>query len=57
MIYKYPNRPNFIPLDNSDLIDKYIGFYNSGNECAINNLLNIYPEFTHQVKLRLNKIL
>lgn len=57
MIYKYPNRPNFIPLDNSDLVDKYIGFYNSGNEHAINDLLSIYPELAHQVTTRLNKTL
>jgi hypothetical protein len=54
-IYNYPNRPNDIPLDNRDLIDKYISLYNSGNPNCIKELLNIYPEFTEEVTNKLNE--
>ena len=44
-IYKYPNRPNCISLDNSDLIDKYINFelngINGGNKIFIRYLSRI----------------
>lgn len=49
-IYRYPNRPKNVPLDNSDLIDKYIKFEESGLTGAIDELLEIYPEFTEIVK-------
>lgn len=49
-IYRYPYRPESIPLDNSDLIDKYINYENSGLIGAINDLLKIYPEFTEIVQ-------
>lgn len=45
MVYRYPNRPKNVPLDNSDLIDKYIEFENKGLIGAINDLLEIYPEY------------
>lgn len=54
-IYKYLNRPNHIPLDNSDLIDKYINFELIGIKGAIKSLLDIYPEFEHIVTEKLNK--
>lgn len=54
-IYKYPNRPNNIPLDNSDLIDKYINFELNGIKGAVNTLLTIYPEFESIVTEKLNK--
>ncbi len=54
-IYKYPNRPENVPLDNSDLIDKYIKFEKSGLTGAINDLLEIYPEFTNAVKTKLEE--
>lgn len=54
-IYKYPNRPNYIPLDNSDLIDKYINFKLNGIKGAVNTLLTIYPEFESIVTEKLNK--
>ena len=54
-IYKYPNRPNYIPLDNSDLIDKYINFELIGIKGAIKSLLAIYPEFEHIVTEKLTK--
>lgn len=44
-IYQYPDRPNNIPLDNSDLIDRYINFEQNGIHGAIKNLLTVYPEF------------
>jgi hypothetical protein len=49
-IYKYPDRPNDVPLDNSDLIDKYIKFEDSGIKGAINKLLEVYPEFEDLIK-------
>lgn len=56
-IYKYPNRPNHIPLDNSDLIDRYINFELNGIKGAINSLLTVYPEFESIVAVaeKLNK--
>ena len=48
-IYKYPNRPNCIPLDNSDLIDRYISFEKQGIEHAVDSLLEVYPEFKNKV--------
>ncbi len=48
-IYRYPNRPNYIPLDNSDLIDRYISFEKQGIEHAVDNLLEVYPEFKDKV--------
>ena len=44
IIYRYPNRPKEIPLDNSDLIDKYISFYKMGNKGIIDKFLMLYPE-------------
>lgn len=49
-IYQYPNRPKNIPLDNSDLIDKYINYEKNGLTGAINELLDIYPEFKEIVR-------
>ncbi len=55
IMYRYPNRPKEIPLDNSDLIDKYIFFENSGIKGAIDSLLKVYPEFKEEVKKRINQ--
>lgn len=55
IIYKYPNRPTNIPLDNSDLIDEYISFEKQGIKGAIDKLIEVYPEFTDIVKERLNE--
>lgn len=49
-IYRYPNRPDSMPLDNSDLIEKYISFEEKGIPDAISHLLKIYPEFTDEVE-------
>lgn len=55
IVYRYPNRPKNVPLDNSDLIDKYIEFENKGLTGAINDLLEIYPEFAEIVKEKMNE--
>lgn len=52
-IYRYPNRPENVPLDNSDLIDKYIAFEHQGLTGSIKKLLEIYPEFTKTVEEKL----
>lgn len=52
-IFRYPNRPKNIPLDNSDLIDKYINFEHLGLTGAIKDLLSVYPEFTKIVEEKL----
>lgn len=48
-IYRYPDRPLDVPLDNSDLIDKFIRFEDSGLTGAVDHLLRIYPEFSEIV--------
>ncbi len=48
-IMRYPNRPKSVPLDNSDLIEKYIRFEKSGLKGAVGDLLRIYPEFAEEV--------
>lgn len=53
-VYRYPDRPSDVPLDNSDLIDKYIRFERSGLTGAIDDLLDVYPEFKEEVEKRLN---
>ena len=40
--YLYPNRPDYVPIDNSDLIPKVLRWYKKGFN--INNFYNIYPE-------------
>ncbi|MCI9084101.1 MAG: hypothetical protein HFH46_00605 [Bacilli bacterium] len=50
IIYRYPNRPSNMPLDNSDLIDKYINFEKKGLKGSIKYMLSIYPEFTPLVE-------
>ena len=54
ILYTFPNRPLHIPLDNSDLIDKYIHFEEIGIKGAVNQLLKIYPEFEEIVEEKLN---
>lgn len=55
IIYRYPNRPKDVPIDNSDLIKKYINFEKQGLKGAIDELLNIYPEFTDIVLKEYNR--
>lgn len=50
-VYRYPNRPKEMPLDNSDLIEKYIRFEQQGLKGSITRLLSIYPEFTSKIKV------
>lgn len=50
IIYRYPNRPKNMPLDNSDLIEKYISFEEKGLTGSISYLLSIYPEFSSRVE-------
>ena len=52
-IYRYPERPKNVPLDNSDLIDKYIRFEKQGLTGAIDDLLEVYPEFREEVEKRI----
>ena len=49
-MYTYPNRPFDVPFDNSDLIDRYIGFEKKGINGAIEDMLCIYPEFRDEVE-------
>lgn len=53
VIYRYPTRPSDVPLDNSDLIDKYIEYEKNGLDNATDLLLNIYPEFTPIVERKI----
>lgn len=54
ILYNYPNRPAYIPLDNSDLIEKYSIYENSGIKGALKNVLNVYPEFENEIYKILN---
>ena len=54
-LYKYPSRPSLIPQDNSDLIDKYMNYYNSGFTDALDILLKYYPEFKDDIDKRLGR--
>ena len=53
IIYRYPDRPKGMPLDNSDLIDKYIHFEEIGLNGSIDQLLRVYPEFKSIVEEKL----
>ncbi len=55
-VYHYPDRPKSVPLDNSDLIDKYIKFELGGKKGSIEYLLSQYPEFTEKVSNRLKEV-
>lgn len=48
-LYKYPNRPDFIPLDNSDLIPKIINWNKRGFENSIKEFLQLYPELANKL--------
>ena len=53
VLYLYPNRPKFIPLDNSDLIPKVIRWYKKG--LNIDSFFDIYPELKDKFLEQLNK--
>lgn len=55
-IYRYPDRPKYMPLDNSDLIEKYISFEKRGLQNSINRLLSIYPEFTELIEEKMKEV-
>lgn len=46
-LYLYPDRPNRIPLDNSDLIPKVIKWYKNGYD--LTNFYSLYPELKEKV--------
>ena len=48
-IYRYPERPASVPLDNSDLIAKYKIFEEKGFKGSIDKLLSVYPEFKDRI--------
>ena len=52
-LYLYPNRPDFVPIDNSDLIPKVLRWYKKGFN--INNFYNIYPELKDKFLEELEK--
>ena len=52
VLYLYPNRPEFIPLDNSDLIPKVIHWYKKG--LNIDSFFDIYPEIKDKFLEQLN---
>ena len=49
VIYRYPNKPEFIPKDDSDLVDKYIKFENEGHKGSIDNLLWYHPHLKEKI--------
>lgn len=55
VIFRYPNRPKDVPLDNSDLINKFVEFEKKGLKGAIGHLLKIYPEFTSRVEEKIKE--
>ena len=50
IIYRYPSRPQDVPIDNSDLIEKFIRFEKNGIKGAVDRLLRVYPEFKEKIK-------
>ena len=52
-LYLYPNRPTFIPKDNSDLIPKVIGWEKRG--INIDQFFKLYPELKEQYLNQLKK--
>lgn len=53
-LYLYPNRPDYIPINNSDLIPKVLKWYKNGYD--INNFYSIYPELKDHFLEELKKI-
>lgn len=54
-IFRYPDRPKFMPLDNSDLIDKAIEFERMGHRYSIDRMLKIYPELKERAFAKMDK--
>lgn len=57
-IYRYPNRPNYIPSDDSDLTDRYIRLEKEGIVGATAKLLTTHPELKERVleKIKEDKV-
>ncbi len=53
IINRYPNKPPFIPQDDSDLVDKYIGFEKMGHKGAVDSLINYFPSLKEKVFAKL----
>lgn len=53
-LYLYPNRPDYVPLDNSDLIFKVLRWYDNGFD--IDNFYNIYPELKDKFLKKLKRV-
>lgn len=53
-LYLYPNRPDYVPLDNSDLIPKVLRWYKNGYN--LNNFYKIYPELKDELLKQLEKV-
>ena len=53
-LYLYPNRPNYVPLDNSDLIPKVLRWYKNGFD--INKFYDLYPELKEMCLDELKRI-
>ena len=49
VIYRYPEKPEFIPKDDSDLIEKYIRFDKMGHRGAIDGLVRLFPHLKDKV--------
>lgn len=49
-LYFYPDRPSYVPIDNSDLIKMYINYERKGIKGAVHKLLLEYPEFASEVE-------
>ena len=49
VIYRYPNKPDFIPKDDSDLVNKYIGFEKQGHKGSIDELVYYFPYLKEKV--------
>ena len=49
IIYRYPQRPAFIPEDDSDLAEKYIKYETMGHKGAIDSLLLMFPHLKEKV--------
>lgn len=54
IVYRYPNRPKDMPLDNSDLIDEFVELEANGFNGVIDQLLEVYPEFTSIVDKKMS---
>lgn len=51
-LYLYPNRPDEVPLYNSDLIPKVVKWYKNGFK--IDKFYELYPEFRDEVERIIN---